>query len=196
MSIEVHGFNSMDLYIPQDTIRVLLLGEGKAPGIDPASMRLFGYREALEWPDGSVRPGVLQPLTVWYLKGAEKKILVDTGASAESVERANEAFRRRGQGQVYVREKRHDVEAFLNGLGTSCEEIELVVLTHLHLDHFLNIGAYPRARFLVQQEELPWGMAPPPYAEFHWREFSGASSGSRSGSSSSTATGRSARAWS
>ncbi len=173
MRLQVYGFNSMDLYIPQDTIRVLLLNEGKAPGIDPSSMRLFGYSETLQWPDGTTRPGVLQPLTIWYIKGAKKKILVDTGASEEGVRLANEAFRVRGQGQVYVKEKRHDIEAFLNRLGTASEEIELVILTHLHLDHFLNTKAYPRARFLVQKDEVLWGMFPPPYAEFHWREFSG-----------------------
>jgi len=171
MALTIHGFNSMDLYIPENTIGVLLMNAGKSPDVDPSKMRLFGYRESLHWPDGGTRPGVLQPLTVWYIEGADKKILVENGASDEGVALANEAFLKRGQGQVYVREARHDVEGFLNRLGTSCSEIDIVVLTHLHVDHILNTAAFPKARFIVQRDELPWGVAPPPYAEFHWREF-------------------------
>lgn len=172
MALTVHGFNSMDIYVPEDAIGVLLMNAGKSPDIDPATMRLFGYKENLRWPDGGSRPGVLMPLMLWYIEGADKKIIFENGASDEGVALSNEAFRKRGQGQVYVRESRHDVEGFLNGLGTSCSEIDIVILSHAHLDHVLNTGAYPKAKFIIQRAELPWGICPPPYAPFHWREFS------------------------
>jgi glyoxylase-like metal-dependent hydrolase (beta-lactamase superfamily II) len=169
--MKIHGLNSMDLYVPEDTVRVLLLNAGKHPDIPEDTMKLFGFNPKLRWPSGEIRPGVFQPLTFWYVEGASKKIVVDTGANDEWIKVANEAFRKRGQGQVYVREDRHDVRKFLRAHGTTPEEIEFVVLTHLHLDHFLNTREFPNAKFIVQKEELPWGLTPPPYAEFHWKEF-------------------------
>lgn len=38
-------------------------------------------------------------------------------------------------------------------IGHRPEEVELVVLTHLHFDHAGNLAAFPNARFLVQRRE-------------------------------------------
>ncbi|MHC4183431.1 MAG: MBL fold metallo-hydrolase [Planctomycetota bacterium] len=172
MKPRIHGFNSMDILLPEDTISTLLMNAGRCPDLPEGELRVFGYDPKIKWPDGSIKPGVKMPLIIWYIENADKKILIDTGASVESADLGNKAFKVRGQGQVYIKDPdRHNIEKFLNKHGTSREEIDVIVLSHLHLDHFFNSTFYPKAKFLIQAAELPWGLSPPPYAEFHWREF-------------------------
>jgi glyoxylase-like metal-dependent hydrolase (beta-lactamase superfamily II) len=47
-----------------------------------------------------------------------------------------------------------DPIAVLGALGVEAAEVRDVVLTHLHYDHSGYLGAFPRARFWVQDEEL------------------------------------------
>ncbi len=78
---------------------------------------------------------------VWLIRGEGRVILVDTGFSAErALARKREFLRSPGDG--------------LRGLGIAPDEIETVVLTHLHYDHAGNIGLFPNAEFVVQDEEV------------------------------------------
>lgn len=150
----------------------MLLNSGIHPDIPRERMRLAGEKEALTWPDGSVAPGIITPIPLWYISTPELKLLVDTGISQPVVDHCNRVFRARSLNQVYEMGPEHDIDAFLRSCGTSAEEIDLVILTHLHQDHFTNASAYKNARFLVQRKELAWGLTPPPWSQFHWREFS------------------------
>jgi len=47
-------------------------------------------------------------------------------------------------------------------VGIAPEEIDLVVLSHLHWDHCLNAALFPNARFIVQRAELRYAAAPLP----------------------------------
>ena len=64
---------------------------------------------------------------VFYLEGGPQKILVDTGVGSEGVIRA------------------------LAGIGLKPEDIDIVILTHLHFDHADNV-AYFIARFILQRK--------------------------------------------
>lgn len=78
---------------------------------------------------------------VWVLKGPDRAIVVDTGFSAErAVERKREHLRCPTAG--------------LAALGLDAADIETVILTHLHYDHAGNIARFPKARFIVQDEEV------------------------------------------
>lgn len=170
--MRIHGFNSLDIFVPEKDLPTLLMNGGKNPDLPGGELKLFGYDPELKWPDGKRRPGVKQPVIIWYIENADKKILVDTGLSSENAQRANKAFKVRKGEQVYLKDgKRHNIEGFLSNHGTSMREIDIVIITHLHLDHFCNAKAYPKAKFLIQSEELPWGLAPPPYADYYWKEF-------------------------
>lgn len=92
------------------------------------------------------------PVTVALLEGPEK-ILVDT--SFRSVERTWEIRRRK-----IVRRPEQELLAALAAAGARPEEITAVILTHLHYDHAGNTQLFPRARFLVQREELRYALAP------------------------------------
>ena len=55
------------------------LGGGPFKGVTDRSRLPFGYDPEIRWSDGSVGPGVRRPIPVWYIEGADRKILIDTG---------------------------------------------------------------------------------------------------------------------
>ncbi len=110
----------------------------------------FGYRLA---------PGKIidAPLIAWYIEGAEKKILVDTGGGnpADIPKKA-----------PYRREEGQSIENALKDIGVSVDDIDIVITTHLHWDHCAGNGLFPKAQKLVQEEELRTAEDPfPIYAD-------------------------------
>lgn len=84
---------------------------------------------------------------VWLLDSGERKILVDTGYDE------TEGLRR---GRPILR----DPATALNALGVSAEEIDTVIISHLHYDHAGGLTRYPNARFHVQATELSFATGP------------------------------------
>lgn len=79
---------------------------------------------------------------VWAIVDPDRVVVVDTGFTPET------ARRRPG------RELTADVAASLAALGVAVEDVEDVVLTHLHYDHAGATQMFPRARFWVQDREM------------------------------------------
>ena len=99
---------------------------------------------------GRVVPGGVH---VWFIEGASKNILVDSGASKE-IFAAHGAFHRR------------DVQSLEQGLakvGLKPEDIDLVIQTHLHWDHVALASKLSKAKFLVQKAELDFARNPHPF---------------------------------
>jgi glyoxylase-like metal-dependent hydrolase (beta-lactamase superfamily II) len=78
---------------------------------------------------------------VWVIRKAERVILVDTGFDHPAAE---------ARGRTLIK---HPVEA-LRAIGVHAEEVHDVVITHLHYDHAGNLGAFPNARFYLQDSEM------------------------------------------
>jgi len=99
---------------------------------------------------------------VWYIEGAKDKILVDAGADTK-----------------YLREKRGipatDIQSLESGLqkvGLTPDDIDLVIITHLHSDHVAQAHKFSKARFLIQKDELDFARNPhPTVAGQYPREF-------------------------
>jgi N-acyl homoserine lactone hydrolase len=94
------------------------------------------------------------PLICWYIEGSNKRILVDTGGGDPSVALPNWF--------PYKREKDEAIENNLKRLGLSCEDIDIVITTHLHWDHCAGNGLFPNAKIIVQEEELQSARSPFP----------------------------------
>ncbi len=93
------------------------------------------------------------PIVAWYIEGGGRRILVDTGGhDPEKIELHG----------PYNRTPAQDPVAALNAWGVFPEAIDTIILTHLHWDHASNIDLFPRARVIVQQEELRYAAAPLP----------------------------------
>ena len=90
----------------------------------------------------------------WYIEGAERKILVDTGATVD-------LFRARFGPEEYV-EAVQPIEEGLRRFGLTPEDIDIVILTHLHWDH-VGLGfKFRKAKFVVQKAELDYANNPHP----------------------------------
>ena len=102
----------------------------------PRSNMIFGYdgKEILDFP-----------LVAYYLEG-EHKILVDTGGSAPESAQGKRAA-------PYKRTPEQELDAALRNIGTSAEDIEYVIFTHLHWDHAGNTHMFPNAKLICQKIE-------------------------------------------
>ncbi|MHA1506019.1 MAG: N-acyl homoserine lactonase family protein [Candidatus Asgardarchaeia archaeon] len=100
-----------------------------------------------------------QPLTcgtyIWYIEGPKEKIIVDTGCSAELQTSSG-----------FPAEQIASPEEALKKVGLSPEDIDTVILTHLHNDHCADAKKYKNARFIVQKKELEEALNPHPAIAF------------------------------
>jgi len=102
------------------------------------------------------------PLISWYIEGADKKILVDTGGGDPS--KANPKW------LPYWREEDQYLENALRKIGLTCDDIDIVVVTHLHWDHCIGNELFPKAEIIVQEEELESARSPFPVTQYAYRK--------------------------
>jgi len=95
------------------------------------------------------------PVLIWYIEGAEKSILVDTGCCDP------EWSRKYHFPDLVQSEEQKPINA-LSRIGVRPEDIDIVLLTHLHWDHASNNGLFKDATFLVQKKELEYAASPLP----------------------------------
>lgn len=92
-----------------------------------------------------------------FLLRGEATVLVDTSvrdqADAEAL------------GENLLRTSRQEPSAALRAAGVAPEDVNLVILSHLHWDHTGNNHLFPNARFLVQRSELAYAYVPGPMFE-------------------------------
>jgi N-acyl homoserine lactone hydrolase len=94
---------------------------------------------------------------VAYIGGAKKKIVVDTGPP--DLERS---IKYHPYFKAEPRSPEQEIVGALAKIGVKPEEIDIVILTHLHWDHVGEVDRFPKAEFIVSQEELRFALDPPP----------------------------------
>jgi N-acyl homoserine lactone hydrolase len=102
---------------------------------------------------------------LWLVRGARRSIVVDLGAGTP--DRVYERFGRELE-QSAAQRPRDAVRA----AGVDPDEVDVVVLTHLHWDHALSLEdhPFPNARIYLQRSELRYAAAPyPPHAGLYDR---------------------------
>jgi len=101
-------------------------------------MSVFGYGFGSEIVD--------VPLIGWYIEAFDKKILVDTGGGdpLTAIPRA----------APYQRSDEQSLENALKKIGITCQDIDMVVVTHLHWDHCGGNDLFPQSEIIIQKEEL------------------------------------------
>lgn len=88
---------------------------------------------------------------IWLLEGASKKVLIDTGCSADFL--TSIGFQSQ---QISTQEEE------LAKAGLTPDDIDMVILTHLHVDHARDAGKFGKAVFVVQRSELEFAAKPHP----------------------------------
>lgn len=91
------------------------------------------------------------PVLAWYIGGGDHHILVDTGGHDPEARELH---------TPYSRGPDHDPVRQLAALGVRAEDIDILILTHMHWDHATNVHLFPRARIFVQRQELRYAAAP------------------------------------
>lgn len=90
-----------------------------------------------------------------------KKIMVDAGPADDTV-----------WGSKYhnpiSRSEEQMLENALKKYDTTVDEIEMVILTHLHWDHGYGVLKLPNARVIVQKEEIRYAVCPLPLDKKHY----------------------------
>lgn len=80
---------------------------------------------------------------VWAVVGAQRTFIVDTGFDQAMADK---------RGRTIT----NPVEHGLAKIGIRADEVEDVVITHMHYDHAGNHGLFPRARYHVQDREMAY----------------------------------------
>ncbi|CFX46106.1 Beta-lactamase-like [Syntrophomonas zehnderi OL-4] len=98
---------------------------------------------------------VVVPVLAFYIEGGPKKILVDTGVLDAGPDNSFHGFPLVDSGP----------QGMINALaeiGLKPEDIDIVIITHLHFDHAANISLFPNAQFILQKKEWEYAKAPLP----------------------------------
>lgn len=168
MPYRVHWLNTGEIEV---SLGVSLLGSGYNPHMPGGQLLPFGYRPQIVRADGTTGSGTMVPIPIWYIEGTHKKVLIDTGTNLATCREAEALTEAYGGKQYWYHSPDHDVRTQLGRFGVKPEEIDIVVLTHLHLDHIGNTRLFPNARFIVQRDEFAWFMAPPMASVFYYKEL-------------------------
>lgn len=98
----------------------------------------------------------------FYIEGADTNILVDTAISARDW-----MDHRTIQAEDVV-----PFEESLSKFGLKPLDVDVVIVTHLHLDHFFNLRKCKNAKAIIQEEELKFAYNPrPPFSQHYSREL-------------------------
>jgi len=89
---------------------------------------------------------------IFYIEGAGKNILVDTGSPSEEIQATAPPG--------FVIEHIQTFEEGLAKVGLKPTDIDIVILTHLHHDHYLNVFKCVNAEVYVQEEEMKFAILP------------------------------------
>jgi N-acyl homoserine lactone hydrolase len=87
----------------------------------------------------------------WLVEGASKNVLVDAGCPADFLTSIGFPSK-----QISTQEEE------LAKVGLNVDDIDLVILTHLHLDHAKDAGKFKNATFVIQKSELEFAANPHP----------------------------------
>ena len=119
--------------------------------------RILYYRGAFTSNQDQYKERDWFPVLVFLIEGNGRKILVDTGCGDPEMESMKRCY----HGPV---ERLPDEvpDAALRKIGVDPDEIDTVILTHLHHDHSYNNQLFPKADFYLQRKELLFASAPYP----------------------------------
>lgn len=166
MGIKIHQIVTGEL---ENTLAGHLLNAGQHPHHTAEQVRPYGFTVDHVLHDGTTAVAGMVPVPVWLLEGTSRKILIDTGLG--DIDEITEMTGRYGVQTYGTRSVDQDLVVGLAEHGVSPEDIDVVVLTHLHFDHVGNNHLFPNATFIIHRSEAAQGFAPAHYCQFTYPEY-------------------------
>jgi glyoxylase-like metal-dependent hydrolase (beta-lactamase superfamily II) len=168
MSVRVHNILTGEL---ESSYATSVFGAPERhPLVKKEELLPYGHRERRYNSNGTFEPGLMVPVPIWYIEGEDSKILIDTGlGDCDEIVQLQYKY---GIEYAARKSKEQEIMTGLAAKGLKPEDIDVVVLTHLHFDHIGNTELFKNARFIVQACEIPMLISPPRFATFYYRELS------------------------
>ena len=108
---------------------------------------------------------ITRPFVLWYIRGAEKNILVDTAIEMRDYKNYHPDFKNLSMDQVM------SFEEALGSVGLTPEKVDVVIQTHLHFDHCYNTRKCVNAKVIVQENELRFAHSAGPFKGLYRKEL-------------------------
>lgn len=97
------------------------------------------------------------PYIVWFIEGADRNIIIDSGCSAEDYLIIAEEKKKKGLVSHAAFKNVQDVIPFDEGLsnifGITPDDVDVIIMTHLHWDHCMGVKRCKNAKVIIQEEE-------------------------------------------
>ena len=100
------------------------------------------------------------PVPFFLIKHPKANIIFDTGIAEEVINNSNEHWGKVVETYEPVMTEDEFVVNQLHKADLGVEDIDIVIMSHLHLDHSGGIGKFPNASYIVQRKELEWAYVP------------------------------------
>lgn len=91
---------------------------------------------------------------IWYIKGPRERYLIDAGIPTER-------WTAKNLKSLHIQ----TLDEALSGLGLEVSDINYIIVTHAHHDHITNLRRFPKAKAIIQHDELKEANNPFPYAK-------------------------------
>lgn len=102
-------------------------------------------------------PAIDIPHMMFYIDGAEKKVLIDCGGRDPDSESG------KLHSKTYTRAPEEEPDVALKAaVGVDAKDVDIVILSHLHWDHCGNLHMFPNAEVYVQKDEFMDSIDPIP----------------------------------
>lgn len=105
---------------------------------------------------------VLTPINSYLIDHPRGKVLFDTGMNKGCITDPKGTWGKLAELFIPVYHQGEDIGSQLLRLGYPPEDIDYVVLSHLHFDHAGGIQEFPRSTFILQHAEREAARFPPP----------------------------------
>ncbi len=108
-----------------------------------------GIRDMSQWTyRWNVGKKVKSACYIWYIEGSDPITIVDAGAQGENFNKE------------FPMTTITTLEQGLQSVGLKPDDVEQVIVTHLHFDHIALANRYKNATFIVQKRELEFARNP------------------------------------
>jgi glyoxylase-like metal-dependent hydrolase (beta-lactamase superfamily II) len=117
-------------------------------------------RKSIYLPDADRDQTIELPVSCALIRHPQGNVLFDTGCHPRVAESPEERWGDYAKRVVPIMQPGDNVLRALEGIGLACDDIDVVICSHLHFDHCGCNAFFKRATFVIHAKELEAARAP------------------------------------